>query len=314
MTPGLERPSLSVGLERNAHRRLEPELLAGLLRDPRTVVLELDGDRAPVRDDGRGIRLALRPVSQTAWEAGLVVDDAAAPLVVYLGEDAQGGSHLLVAAPGTIGPGERLATLREVGGLLDDSDVGLLCTAMALANWHATHPRCSRCGAPTRVSAAGWARSCPACGGDHYPRTDPAVIMAVVDEAGRILLGHQAVWPPKRFSTLAGFVEPGETLEGAVRREVAEETAIEVGEVVYQGSQPWPFPTSLMLAFTAQARTTSIRVDGDELSQARWWTREELGLDVATDELLLPPPVSVARRLIEQWYGGPIRDGGRVWR
>ena len=219
-----------------------------------------------------------------------------------------------MVAPGTIAPGERLATLREVGALLDDTDTGLLTTAVALANWHDSHPRCSRCGEPTLVSAAGWSRTCPACGGEHHPRTDPAVIMAVVDDAERILLGHQTVWPPRRFSTLAGFVEPGESLEDAVRREVHEETAVRVGEVVYQGSQPWPFPSSLMLAFTARAETTEISVDGDELAQARWWSREELGLDVATEELLLPPPVSVARRLIEQWYGGPIRDGGGAWR
>jgi NAD+ diphosphatase len=240
-------------------------------------------------------------------------------LVAFLGEDDAGRAHLMATVPsadasGANGEQERPATLREVGALLDDTQAGLLTTAVALANWHGTHPRCSQCGEPTTPTAGGWSRTCPACGAEHYPRTDPAVIMAVVDDAGRILLGHQATWPERRFSTLAGFVEPGESLEGAVRREVHEETRVRVGEVAYQGSQPWPFPSSLMLAFTGRALSTAIEVDGDELAQARWWSREELALDVATEELLLPPPVSVARRLIEQWYGGPLRDTGGAWR
>jgi NAD+ diphosphatase len=138
--------------------------------------------------------------------------------------------------------------------------------------------------------------------------------MAVVDEADRILLGRQARWPERRFSTLAGFVEPGESLEAAVRREVFEEAGVVVDEVVYRGSQPWPFPSSLMLGFFARATSTDIVVDGEELAQARWWSREELSLDLATGELLLPPTVSIARRLIEAWFGGPIRDAGEAWR
>ncbi|MFZ0160035.1 MAG: NAD(+) diphosphatase, partial [Kineosporiaceae bacterium] len=198
--------------------------------------------------------------------------------------------------------------------LLDDTGAGILTAAVALAHWHRTHPRCSRCGEPTVAVQAGWARSCPACRAEHYPRTDPAVIMSIVDDAGRILLGRQAVWPEKRFSTLAGFVEPGESLEAAVRREVFEESGVRVGEVSYRGSQPWPFPSSLMLAFRGRATTTATTVDGVELAQARWWSREELALDVATGELLLPPPVSIARRLIEDWFGSTIRDGGGAWR
>jgi NAD+ diphosphatase len=218
--------------------------------------------------------------------------------------DPSGPGQVPIPAP----DGARWADLRAVGHLLGDTDAGLLTCAVALANWHAVHPSCARCGADTRPIQAGWARSCPVCGAEHYPRTDPAVIMAIVDPDDRILLGRQARWPDKRFSTLAGFVEPGESLEAAVRREVLEEAAVVVGDVSYRGSQPWPFPSSLMLGFRGEALTTRITVDGDELAQARWWSREDIGLDIATGELLLPPAVSIARRLIEDWYGGPISD------
>jgi NAD+ diphosphatase len=307
VTRELEQPSLSRStLDRAAHRRAEQDLLAGLLGRADTLVLELDGDRTPVVETPGGVRLALRP-------AGQVRPDPQA-LLVFLGQSADGAAHLVRVGPGSIGPGEHLATLREVGAVLNDTDAGLFTAALSLANWHAAHPRCSRCGQPTQVALSGWSRRCPGCSAEHHPRTDPAVIMAVVDPDDRVLLGRQASWPPRRFSTLAGFVEPGESLEQAVRREVAEESGVRVGRVAYQGSQPWPFPSSLMLAFTAAAVTTQITVDGAELAQARWWSREELALDVATEELLLPPPVSIARRLIEHWYGSPIRDGGGAWR
>lgn len=342
----LQRLALSrATLDRSAHRRTEPDLLARLLADPRTAVLLLHGDRAPVRDRPSA-RLALvdpAAAGQLARSAGVgagrpapspAADDAPG-VVAYLGEDAAGRAHVLIAvprhphgarpaatpntagAPGNADPpapdGTTWQDLRAVGHRLDDTDAGVLTCAVALANWHADHLRCARCGAVTEPVRAGWARSCPACGAEHHPRTDPAVIMAVVDEADRILLGRQARWPDKRFSALAGFVEPGEPLEAAVRREVVEEAGVVVGDVVYRGSQPWPFPSSLMLGFRACALTTQITVDGAELAQARWWSREELALDLATGELVLPPSVSIARRLIEDWYGGPLTDGG-AWR
>jgi NAD+ diphosphatase len=217
--------------------------------------------------------------------------------------------------PDTPAPdGARWLDLRAAALLLDDLDAGIMTCAVALANWHGAHSRCARCGAGTEPVQAGWARACPACGAEHYPRTDPAVIMAVVDGDNRILLGRPAHWARSRYSTLAGFVEPGESLEDAVRREVAEETGVVVGAVHYQGSQPWPFPSSLMLGFRAQAVRTEIVVDGVELAQARWWTREELALDLATDELVLPPRTSIARLLIEDWYGSPLSDAGTTWR
>lgn len=299
-------------LDRAAHRRSDDGLVPRLLADPGTAVLVLNGDRAPTIDSPQGPQLVL--LDPRSAEP---LHDGAPSVAAYLGEDAHGKHHVAIAAaPDLERPapdGAKWSTLREVGTLLDDTDAGILTTSVALAHWHATHPRCSRCGEPTEQAQAGWARQCPACDSEHYPRTDPAVIMAIQDEDDRLLLGRQAQWPPKRFSTLAGFVEPGESLEAAVRREVFEEAGVRVGDVEYLGSQPWPFPSSLMLGFRGTAMSVDITVDGDELSQARWWTREEFSLDVATGELLLPPPVSIARRLIEHWYGGEVHAAD-TWR
>jgi NAD+ diphosphatase len=295
-------------VDRNAERRGEDGLVDELLADPRSAVVLLAGDRLLVEDGADPVSVALLAPAQVPAPA------RAAALALYLGEDGTGRSYIALALPAESTdappepPGTRWAGLRDVGALLDDAGAGLFTAALGLANWHAVHPRCARCGSPTDVVQAGWSRRCPQCGAEHYPRTDPAVIMAVVDDAGRILLGRQASWPEKRYSTLAGFVEPGESLEAAVRREVAEEADIEVGEVEYRGSQPWPFPSSLMLGFRARALSTAATADGVELAHARWWTREQFEADLASGELRLPPRVSIARRLIEDWYGGEVSD------
>lgn len=214
---------------------------------------------------------------------------------------------------GTLSPGARWAGLREVGALFDDDDAGLATAAAALERWHGTHRFCPGCGAPTVTSSAGWSRTCTGCQQEQFPRTDPAAIMAVVDEHDRLLLGRHASWPEGRFSTLAGFVEAGESIEAAVRREVLEEAGVVVGEVTYLGSQPWPFPRSLMLGFTCRARGTGPVVDGVELAEARWWTRDGFAHDVAEGTLLLPPPLSIAYRLIGHWYGAELPGHG-TWR
>ncbi len=204
-------------------------------------------------------------------------------------------------------PGLRPADLREAAALLNDRDAGLFTHAVALANWHATHTHCPRCGTPTVTVAAGHAQRCPADGSEHFPRVDPAVIMLVTDPDDRCLLARNRRWPERRVSILAGFVEPGESAEQAVAREVGEETGITVAQVRYVGSQPWPMPQSLMLGFRASAAgDLEIRVDDDEIAEAHWFSRDELRSALASREILLPPPVSIAHRLIESWYGGQL--------
>jgi NAD+ diphosphatase len=197
-------------------------------------------------------------------------------------------------------------SLRVLGPTIDPGEASLAVHAIGIARWHENHRHCARCGHPSEVAQAGHVRICPHCGAHHFPRTDPAVIMLITDGEDRALLGRQPVWPEGRFSTLAGFVEPGETLDDAVRREVMEEVGIEVGEVTYAGSQPWPFPSSLMLGFFGSARTTDIRVDQDEIAEARWFTRDEVTEMTASSELLLPPNVSISRWLLQTWHGGTI--------
>ena len=281
-------------VDRAAHRRGDDAWLATAWADPRTRVLVV-ADAAVLLESRDPPRAALLPPA-----------DAPTGERFFLGVSPDGAAYFAVAA--TLPADDaRAGGLREVGALLDAQQAGLVVHAVALANWHATHPHCARCGARTEAAYAGHVRRCPRDGSEHFPRTDPAVIMAVVDADERLLLGRQQRWPPRRFSTLAGFVEPGESLEQAVRREVAEEVGVDVGALRYLGSQPWPFPSSLMLAFVASARTTVLRVDGDEIAEARWVSRAQLASAVGSGELLLPPPTSIARRLIEHWHGGPLQ-------
>ena len=194
--------------------------------------------------------------------------------------------------------GTQLRGLRELAAVLPERDAGLLAHAVGLANWHAAHPRCSRCGAETAVAQGGSLRVCPADGSQHFPRSDPAVIVLVTDGADRCVLGRQPSWPPGRYSTLAGFVEPGESAESAVVREVEEECGVVVGDVAYRGSQPWPFPSSLMIGFRAVAAadaTPTVR-DG-ELEDVRWFTRDE----VEAMGLTRPPAPSIAQALVAEW-------------
>ncbi|GAA1851787.1 hypothetical protein GCM10009751_05440 [Myceligenerans crystallogenes] len=191
--------------------------------------------------------------------------------------------------------------LRDLADSGDPLTTGLAVEAVALANWHAVTTHCPRCGKPTEPAQAGWVRRCPGEDIEHYPRTDPAVIMSIVDDAGRLLLGRAPTWPAGRMSVLAGFVEPGESAEQAVVREAAEETGVVVGQVEYRGSQSWPMPCSLMLGFHARAETTRLTPDTEELAEARWFTREELRAACADGTLSLPGHASIARALIESW-------------
>ena len=211
-----------------------------------------------------------------------------------------------LAVAGIADAGVRFADLRQLGARLDRREGALLAFARAILFWHSRHRFCGLCGSPTRSEEAGHMRRCtdPACHAMHFPRTDPAVIMLVVD-GDRTLLGRNKNFPlPGMYSTLAGFVEPGESLEDAVAREVREETAIEVGAVHYHSSQPWPFPANIMLGFYAEAASTEISVDYGELEDARWFERGWLLSHEDDETFRLPRRDSIARRLIEDWLAG----------
>ena len=211
-----------------------------------------------------------------------------------------------------------LMTLREIGAFLSPRDIGLAVHAQGLANWHKKHPRCSQCGAATSVVLGGSVRRCLIDESEHYPRTDGAIIVLIKDEQDRVLLGRQKVWPKNRFSTFAGFVEPGESFENCVLREVREEAGVELTQINYLGSQPWPFPASLMIAFEAVTNTPQIaKADGDEIEEIRWFSRAEMKAAILDKSLILPLEISVARQMIKAWYGqGADMDliGNESWR
>jgi NAD+ diphosphatase len=277
-------------VERHAENRSDQLWIARQYERARIVLVA--GGQVAVAESWQVLELDPTSVPSALHMSFLGIDDSQTPVF---------SAHL-----DAVDPQWNWSGLREIGMFLDDRASGLLVTAIALDNWHRTHQHCSRCGARTEVAEAGWSRRCPIDGSQHFPRTDPAVIALVLDSDDRALLGRQGRWQPGWFSTLAGFVEPGESAEHAVRREVREEAGVVVGEVDYLGSQPWPFPGSLMLGYHAWAQETKIRVDGKEIVEARWFTRQELQDACRTREVLLPPSISIARKLIERWYGAPI--------
>jgi NAD+ diphosphatase len=205
--------------------------------------------------------------------------------------------------------------LRELALTESAADLQWACHAVALAQWHQAHQHCARCGAATEVYAAGAERRCPVDGSTHFPRVDPAVIVLVTDEHDRALLGRQESWPDGRFSTLAGFVEPGESAEQAVMREVAEESGVTVEQVQILATQPWPFPSSLMIGASAMAPgSPDPRPDGVELAEVRWFSRGDLRAGIEAGDVLVPGTISISRWLIERWFGTDLPDGQRGWR
>jgi NAD+ diphosphatase len=278
-------PVLSrVGHDRAAERRSDEAWLAAAWERGLALVVTPEYTTAVV-EQAAGAALALRPCSSVPagterYFLGLAGEDP----VFAVREQRD-----LV--------GDRWVDLREIGAALDDRDAGLLTTAVALARWHDRHLRCPIDGTPTALANGGWVRRCPTDGSEHFPRTDPAVIMLVHDGRDRCVLGRQAVWPEGRFSILAGFVEPGESAEAAVAREVDEEVGLSITDVTYAGSQPWPFPSSLMLGFTARATGSELNLRDGELAEARWLSRDEIRGGVVR----LPPPVSIAYRIITDW-------------
>lgn len=284
---------LSRGLhDRAATRRDEPDWLDTAWKRSRVLLLAPDLTVA-VDETEKGPRLHLRaPEDVAQGTVRLFLGEyAATPYFAVLGErDLRG---------------DRWASLLQIGADLGDLDAGLLTESVALAQWHLRHPRCASCGAPTDIRRGGWSRQCPADGSEHWPRTDPAVIVLVHDAADRCVLGRQASWPAGRYSILAGFIEPGEAVEAAVEREVAEEVGIAVTDLRYLGSQPWPFPSSLMMGFTARVTgDPTLRLTDSELEDARWVHRDELRRNDGV--LMMPRPVSIAHRIITDWLAGTV--------
>ena len=222
---------------------------------------------------------------------------------MFLGVDDDAGYFALVGLDlSDPVPGLRRRGLWEIGAELGDRDAGLYVHAMALARWHEGHRFCPRCGAPTVPESGGSMRRCTVDSSEHFPRTDPAMIVLVTDSPGeRAVLARASSWPENRFSCLAGFVEAGESAEQSVIREVAEEVGLEVTEVHYVDSQPWPFPASLMLGFRAVAKTGPLIFNDGEIAEALWLTRAELVERIDTGQMLLPPAVSIARHLVDAW-------------
>ncbi|SCG53868.1 NAD(+) diphosphatase [Micromonospora coxensis] len=300
-------------LDRAAHRRTDREWLAQAWQRSRVLVLDSTQEgRALVRTDANPPALVLREPAE------LGPTGKAVPL--FLGVEPDGVPVFAVDAPLPELPATRAVSLREVGHLLSDRDAGVFTTALALVNWHLGHGWSPRTGHRTEVDEGGWSRV-DAHGHRAWPRTDPAMIVLVHDGVdgpdGRCLLGNNVTWPrtpgERRYSCLAGYVEPGESAEAAVLREVREEVGVAVERIGYAGSQAWPFPGSLMLGFLAEADPAApVRVDPAEIAYARWFTRREIGAALAGravdvgggDRMVLPPPSSIALFLVHRWLDG----------
>ena len=282
-------------LDRADHLRGDADALAALWPRARVVVLDTDG-RAPL---GAAGELLAVPATTIAYDpAGHT----------FLG--LRDGVGWFLAAEGTAGPDAEWIDLRSAPARWPAWQATLFAQARALRHWHQRHRFCPACGAPLRYQRAGWLGRCEGCGSEHYPRTDQAIIVAVTDGA-RLLLGRQAGWPPRRWSLVAGFVEPGETLEQTVAREVMEETGVRVRPQTarYVGSQPWPFPGSLMLGFVADADPDA-PLAREELEDARWFDAEAVRAGLARDwtdadadgeGIVLASPISIARHVVQAW-------------
>jgi len=275
-------------LDRADHLRTDPAKLAELrASDARllrldALVPELDGEGRLVWDEANG----------------------ASGELVFLGLG-EGRAHF-AAVPGQ-GNADPAYAQRQIWGMLGQlsaDDLALYGTARSVLDWHARHRFCARCGQPTQLAKGGWQRDCDACNAQHFPRVDPVAIM-LIECDGKLLLGRQARFPPRSYSALAGFVEPGESIEDAVRREVFEEAGVRVGEVRYVASQPWPFPSQLMLGCLGHAESLELAVDTSEIEDARWFARDEVAEAMAkgsdSRSFVPPPPQAIAHDLLTWW-------------
>jgi NAD+ diphosphatase len=310
--PGRPNFYATGGIERAAHLRADAAWLAARLADPATRVVPVWRARnlvAHLGSDGAEPRAATLSVAEVRDLFGADAPFALLGLVAEVAHFALDVSHLDASdGAGPFAEPGRFVDLRAIGPLLPRDEGALLAYARGLMHWHGRHRFCGLCGAPTEIVAAGHQRRCtdPDCRADHFPRIDPAVIMLVHDGGERIVLGRQRVWPAGMHSVLAGFVEPGESLEDALAREVMEEIGVAVGDIRYHSSQPWPFPASIMLGFTARAGSARLRVNRAELEDGRWYSRAELLASPEDQRFRLPRRDSIARRLVDDWLAGHV--------
>ena len=301
----LDRPNVYAcgSIDRAAHRRKDPDWLAAARAAPETRIVPVWRARSlVVGPEDAPLMALLAPDGGWGDEAVLLgLRNGAAVFAVDLSALEVPEEHPAVAP--CVAGGGRFVDLRLIGPLMDHDEGSLCAYARGLTHWNARHRFCGVCGSPAASAEAGHVRKCsnPECATPHFPRTDPAVIMLVHDGGDRCLLGRQAMWPAGMHSTLAGFVEPGECLEEAVAREVFEEVGVRITDVRYHSSQPWPFPSSLMLGFTARALSAELTVAADELESARWVTRDFLRRLEPSDDFRMPRLDSIARRLIDDW-------------
>ena len=292
-------------LDRVAHRRRDAAWIDARLNDPASRFLAL-----------RELKALIRPAAQPAiaWAPADTVRESLVNGAARVLLGMQGGvAHFALDVTASDGPGAdagKFIDVRTIAPQLPAGEAAILAEARSLVDWHLRHGFCAACGSASAPAEGGWSRRCTnaACGAQHFPRTDPVTIMLVV-RGERCLLGRQPRFPPGMYSALAGFVEPGESIEEAVRREVLEEAGVAVGVVRYLASQPWPFPSSLMIGCVGEAMTEAIHVDGEELDDARWFSRAEVAamaansLDMSATPRL-PPPLSLAWQLADRWLNG----------
>jgi NAD+ diphosphatase len=275
------------GLDRADLLRLQPERIADLAARPDARLLALQ-ELDPILDES----------GRLAWSANGAI--AAEPELIFLGLDGDVPLFAPLRRIEAVGPAWSVFKLL---GLMAPEDMALWGTARSLIAWHNRHLFCANCGAATAPFRAGWGRKCGRCAAEHFPRVDPVVIM-LAEHDGRLLLGRQPQYPPGRYSALAGFVEPGESIEEAVAREFHEEAGLAVTDVRYVASQPWPFPGQLMIACIASAKSDALAIDHTELEDARWFSRAEVAAALASDPaapFLPPPPFAIARTLLGEW-------------
>ena len=293
-------------LDRVSERRDDRDWIASLLADSQTRILALR-DLKPFTRGPTAPALDWQPVAP--WRDQ--IDAGASLIFLGLGD---GRAHFAIDAAGAdVAPDvdTELIDVRALAPTIAGGEAAILAEARSLLDWHARHRFCAQCGSPTTMAAAGWKRHCPSCRASHFPRTDPVVIMLAI-RGDRALLGRNRRRPGARFSCLAGFVEPGETPEEAVRREVREEAGVRCGRTRYLAAQPWPFPSSLMMGFLAEALTEEITVDAEEIAEARWFSRDEIRAMVARavtgpddpTQVSLPSPIAIAHHICRRWSSG----------